>query len=127
MKSFYVKKPLTNIVMFTNLDIVDSTVSSPSAIQFGFLFKSDFESFKKIVLSDIKFRDYEDDYEYEMYGTATPIYKIYIDYFMVLSIFNMNTNVRYSEIYLNTYNINEKENPFNINVIVFSGFYSFWC
>ena len=23
--------------------------------------------------------------------------------------------------------INEKENPFNINVIVFSGFYSFWC
>ena len=31
MKS--VKKPLTNIVMFTNLDIVDSTVSSPSAIQ----------------------------------------------------------------------------------------------
>lgn len=48
-------------------------------------------------------------------------------YFMVLSIFNMNTNVRYLEIYLNTYNINEKENPFNINVIVFSGFYSFWC
>ena len=79
MKSFSVKKPITNIVMFTNLDIVDSTVSSPSAIQFGFLFKSDFESFKKIVLSDIKLRDYEDDYKYEMYGTASPIYKIYID------------------------------------------------
>lgn len=79
MKSSSVKKPLTNIVMFTNLDIVDSTVSSPSAIQFGFLFKSDFEAFKKIVLHDIKFRGYEDDYKYEMYGTATPIYKIYID------------------------------------------------
>ena len=48
-------------------------------IQFGFLFKSDFEAFKKIVLHDIKFRDYEDDYKYEMYGTASPIYKIYID------------------------------------------------
>ena len=72
-------KPLTNIVMFTNLDIVNSTVSSPSAIQFGFLFKSDFEAFKKIVLNDIKFRYYEDDYKYEMYGTASPIYKIYID------------------------------------------------
>ena len=74
-----VKKPLTNIVMFTNLDIVDSTVSSPSAIQFGFLFKSDFGAFKNIVLHDIKFRYYEDDYKYEMYGTASPIYKIYID------------------------------------------------
>ena len=79
MKYLSVKKSLTNIVMFTNLDIVDSTVSSPSAIQFGFLFKSDFEAFKKIVLHDIKFRDYEDDYKYEMYGTASPIYKIYID------------------------------------------------
>ena len=77
MKS--IKKPVTNIVMFTNLDIVNSTVSSPSAIQFGFLFKSDFEAFKKIVLHDIKFRYYEDDYKYEMYGTASPIYKIYID------------------------------------------------
>ena len=65
--------------MFTNLDIIDSTVSSPSAIQFGFLFKSDFEAFKNIVIHDIKFRYYKDDYEYEMYGTATPIYKIYID------------------------------------------------
>ena len=79
MKSFSVKKPLTNIVMFANLDIVDSTVLSPSDIQFGFLFKSDFEAFKKIVLHDIKFRDYEDDYKYKMYGTASPIYKIYID------------------------------------------------
>lgn len=79
MKHFSVKTPVTNIVMFTNLDTIDSTVSSPSAIQFGFLFKSDFEAFKNIVLNDIKFRYYEDDYEYEMYGTATPIYKIYID------------------------------------------------
>ena len=95
MKSFSVKKPLTNIVMFTNLDIVDSTVSSPSAIQFGFLFKSDFESFKKIVLSDIKFRDYEDDYKYEMYGTASPIYKIYIDNDKNNLIFHMLLYLKY--------------------------------
>ena len=79
MKHFSIKNHVTNIVMFTNLDTIDSTVSSSSAIQFGFLFKSDFEAFKNIVLNDIKFRYYEDDYEYEMYGTATPIYKIYID------------------------------------------------
>lgn len=37
------------------------------------------------------------------------------------SIFNMNINVRYSEIYLNTYIINEEKVTFNIDVIVFSG------
>ena len=72
-------KSTRGITSFKPFDFKASTVSSPSAIQFGFLFKSDFEAFKNIVLYDIKFRDYEDDYKYEMYGTATPIYKIYID------------------------------------------------
>ena len=46
-------KPLANIVMFN--------LTTPKEMRFGFLFKSDLEVFKRIVMKDINFRITEDD------------------------------------------------------------------
>lgn len=53
-------KPIANIVMFK--------LTTPNEMRFGFLFKSDLEVFKRIVIQDIKFRITKDDRNNEIYS-----------------------------------------------------------
>ena len=63
-------KPLANIVMFN--------LTTLKEMRFGFLFKSDLEVFKRIVIQDIKFRITEDDRNLKEHIDC-PIYNLYVN------------------------------------------------
>lgn len=63
-------KPIANIVMFN--------LTTPKEMRFGFLFKSDLEVFKRIVIQDIKFRITKDDRNLKEHIDC-PIYNLYVN------------------------------------------------
>ena len=70
MKEFATKKPIANIVRLN--------ITTPKEMRFGFLFKSDLEVFKKIVIKDIKFRITKDDRNLKEHIDC-PIYNLYVN------------------------------------------------